>query len=69
MAENEPVSVTLNRQAALLLAKCAADSGSEDATGVLVRALGLLEMALRQKRQGGRLCFINEHGEAADVVF
>jgi hypothetical protein len=33
------------------------------------RALGLLELAQRTKRQGGRLCFINERGEAADVVF
>jgi hypothetical protein len=36
---------------------------------VLSRALGLLEMVQRTKRQGGRLVFINERGESADVVF
>ena len=33
------------------------------------RALGLLEMVQRTKRQGGRLCFVNERGDTADVVF
>ena len=37
-------------------------------TGVLSRALGLLEMVQRTKRQGGRLCFVNERGDIADVV-
>ena len=37
---------------------------------LLVRsALGLLEMVQRTKRQGGRLVFVNEHGQSADVVF
>ena len=42
---------------------------TDDATGVMSRALGLLEMVQRTKRQGGRLCFVNERGDAADVVF
>jgi len=42
---------------------------TDDATGVMSRALGLLEMVQRTKRQGGRLCFVNERGEIADVVF
>ena len=42
---------------------------TDDATGVMSRALGLLEMVQRTKRQGGRLVFINERGELADVVF
>ena len=29
----------------------------------------LLDLAQRTRRQGGRLCFVNEHGESADVVF
>ena len=36
---------------------------------MLSRALGLLEMVQRTKRQGGRLCFVNERGDVADVVF
>ena len=64
-----PVSVELNRTLAELLARLCVELETEDYTGVLSRALGLLEMAQRTKRQGGRLCFVNERGEIADVVF
>jgi pimeloyl-CoA synthetase len=63
------VTVELNNTLAELLAKLCVELETEDATGVLSRALGLLEMVQRTKRQGGRLCFINEHGNVADVVF
>ena len=63
------VSVELNHTLAELLAKLCVELDTEDATGVLSRALGLLEMVQRTKRQGGRLCFINERGDVADVVF
>jgi hypothetical protein len=66
------VTVELNHTLAELLARLcvelSSDSG-EDPTGVMSRALGLLEMAQRTKRRGGRLVFINERGEMADVVF
>ena len=62
------VSVELNHTLAELLARLCVELETEDATGVLSRALGLLEMVQRTKRQGGRLCFINERGEAAEVV-
>ena len=66
------VSVELNHTLAELLARLcvelSTDTG-EDVTGVLSRALGLLDLAQRTKRQGGRLVFINERGESADVVF
>ena len=62
------VSIELNNTLAELLANLCVELGTDDATGVLSRALGLLEMAQRTKRQGGRLCFINERGEVADVV-
>jgi hypothetical protein len=64
-----PVTVELNRTLAELLARLCAELDTEDYTGVLSRALGLLEMAQRTRRQGGRLCFVNERGESADVVF
>jgi len=64
-----PVSVELNRTLAELLARLCVELGTDDYAGVLSRALGLLEMAQRTRRQGGRLCFVNEHGETADVVF
>ena len=63
------VSVELNNTAAQLLAKLCVELGTDDAAGVLSRALGVMEMALRAKRQGGSLCFINERGEQSDVVF
>jgi hypothetical protein len=63
------VSIELNATLAQLLAKLCAELGTEDYVGVLSRALGLLEMVQRTKRQGGRLVFVNEHGQSADVVF
>ena len=63
------VQVELNHTLAELLARLCVELETEDATGVMSRALGLLEMVQRTKRQGGRLCFVNEHGNVADVVF
>ncbi|GAB4511702.1 MAG: hypothetical protein Tsb0020_29560 [Haliangiales bacterium] len=63
------VAVELNNTAAQLLAKLCVEIGSEDPVGVLSRALGLLDMAVRAKRRGERLCFINERDEVSDVVF
>ena len=63
------VQVELNHTLAELLAKLCIELDTEDYTGVLSRALGLLEMAQRTRRQGGRLCFVNERGETSDVVF
>ena len=64
-----PVTVELNHTLAELLAKLCIELETEDYTGVISRALGLLEMVQRTKRQGGRLMFVNERGDAADVVF
>jgi hypothetical protein len=63
------VSVELNRTLAELLARLCVELGTDDYSGVLSRALGLLDLVQRTKRQGGRLCFVNERGESADVVF
>jgi len=62
------VQVELNHTLAQLLAKLCVELDTEDASGVISRALGLLEMVQRTKRQGGRLCFVNERGETSDVV-
>ncbi|HSR98291.1 MAG TPA: hypothetical protein VLM79_14630 [Kofleriaceae bacterium] len=64
-----PVTIELNRTLAELLARLCVELDTEDVTGVLSRALGLLDMVQHTKRQGGRLCFINERGDVADVVF
>jgi hypothetical protein len=63
-----PISIELNRTLAELLARLCVEMDTEDHVGVMSRALGLLEMVQRTKRQGGRLCFINERGETSDVI-
>lgn len=63
------VTVELNATLAELLARLCVELDTEDVTGVLSRALGLLEMVQHTKRHGGRLCFVNERGDVADVVF
>jgi hypothetical protein len=52
-----------------LLARMCAELGNDDPALVVGRALGLLDLALRSQREGGRLCFVNQRGETADVVF
>ena len=64
-----PVTVELNHTLAELLARLCVELETDDPTGVLSRALGLLDLVQRTHRQGGRLCFVNEHGDTADVVF
>jgi hypothetical protein len=63
------VTVELNHTLAELLARLCVELETDDPVGVLSRALGLLEMVQRTKRRGGRLCFVNERGDVADVVF
>jgi hypothetical protein len=62
------VTIELNHTLAELLAKLCVELETEDPADVLSRALGLLEMVQRTKRQGGRLCFVNERGDMADVA-
>lgn len=63
------VKVELNHTAAQLLARLCVELDTEDPVGVISRALGLMEMCMRTRRQGGSLKFVNEYGESSDVVF
>jgi hypothetical protein len=63
------VAVELNHTLAQLLARLCVEFETDDPGGVMSRALGLLDLAQRTRRQGGRLCFVNERGETSDVVF
>jgi hypothetical protein len=63
-----PVTVELNHTLAELLARLCVEAGTDDPADVLSRALGLYELVQRTKRHGGRLCFVNERGEMADVA-
>jgi hypothetical protein len=65
----DPVDVRLNNTAAQLLARLCVEMGTDDPSGLIVRALGLLEMAQRTRRMGGKLLFVNERGEQAEVAF
>ena len=64
-----PVTIELNHTLAELLARLCVELETDDPTGVMSRALGLLDMVQHTRRHGGRLCFVNERGEIADVVF
>ena len=64
-----PVTIELNHTLAELLARLCVELGTDDVTGVMSRALGLLEMVQHTRRHGGRLCFVNQRGDLADVVF
>jgi hypothetical protein len=63
------IKVELNHTAAQLLASLCVELETDEPAGVLSRALGLLDLCLRTRRRGGRLCFVNERGETSDVVF
>ena len=63
-----PVTIELNHTLAELLARLCVELGTDDPADVLSRALGLLEMVQHTKRRGGRLCFVNERGETAEVA-
>ena len=63
-----PVTIELNATLAELLAKLCVELETEDYGDVISRALGLLDMVQHTKRQGGRLVFMNENGNTADVV-
>jgi hypothetical protein len=65
-----PVTVKISGTSALLLTKLAESLGTDDGGAVLMRALGLLDLALRAKREGKRLAFIDPAtGQSSEVAF
>jgi hypothetical protein len=69
MDERGTIPVDLNQTTARLLASLCAALDTEDAGGVISRALGLLDLCVRTRAQGGRLCFVNARGETSEVVY
>lgn len=63
------VQVELNNTAAQLLASLCIELGTEDAVGVMSRALGLLDLCVRSKDKGSSVCIVNSLGEASEVVY
>ena len=66
---SEPVQITLNATAAQLLIRLAGEMGTNNPSAVVMRALGLLDMATRVKAQGGTLVLRNAQGTDAEVAF
>ena len=65
-----PITVTITGTSAQLLARLAVELGSDDSGAVLMRALGLLDLALGAKRSGRRLGVVDPRtGEISDVAF
>ena len=65
-----PVTITITGTSALLLARLADSLSTDDGGAVLMRALGLLDLALKAKRDGRRLGFCDlETGEISEVAF
>ncbi len=64
-----PVQVEINGTAGLLLVHLMQQLGSDDGGGVIVRALGLLDLALRARREGRSLCFVDKSGHVSEVAF
>ena len=65
----EPVQVKIGGTSARLLVKLCEDLRTEDATGVLSRALGLLDLVQHAKRNGKRLVLLDEAtGRMQDVT-
>ena len=65
-----PVGVQLNGTAGLLLVRLMEDLNTTDGGGVIVRALGLLDLALRARQSGKDLCLVDPTtGQRSDVAF
>ena len=62
------VQVELNNTAAQLLASLCVQLDTEDVAGVLSRALGMMDLVVRQKERGSRVVVINSLGEETEVV-
>ena len=65
-----PVTVTISGTSALLLSRLAEALETDDGGAVLMRALGLLDIALKAKREGKRLAFYDPaRDELSEVAF
>jgi hypothetical protein len=65
-----PVQVTISGTSAMLLTRLAEALGTDDGGAVLMRALGLLDLALKAKREGKRLAFYDpQRDELSEVAF
>ena len=65
-----PVTIKITGTSAVLLTRLAEALGTDEGGAVMMRALGLLDLALKAKRDGRRLVFLDRStGAMSDVVF
>ena len=65
-----PVTLTISGTSAALLARLASDPSLGDAGAILMRALGLFDLALKAKREGKKLGFYDpERDTLSEVAF
>ena len=65
-----PVQVQIGGTAGLLLVRLMQELGTSGGGGGLSRALGLLDLALRARRQGQSLCLVDpKTGHSSEVAF
>ena len=64
------VTLKITGTSAQLIGKLAEALGTDDGGAVLMRALGLLDLAVKARRDGKRLAFYDpESGEMSEVAF
>jgi hypothetical protein len=63
-----PVTLTISGTSAALLARLAEDSSLGDAGAIMMRALGLFDLAVKAKRDGKRLGFYDPVRETLSEV-
>ena len=68
--QTAPVTVKITGTSAMLLTRLAEALGTDDGGAVLMRALGLLDLAIKAKREGKRLAFYDpQRDEVSEVAF
>jgi hypothetical protein len=65
-----PVTLQITGTSAVLLGRLTESLGSDDPGATLMRALGLLDLALKAKRDGRKLAFVDpDRGTYAEVAW
>lgn len=65
-----PVTLTISGTSATLLGRLTEALGSRDPGATLMRALGLLDLALKAKRDGKKLAFVDpQSGRSSEVAW
>ncbi len=54
-----PVQVVIGGTTGMLLHRLMTELGTEDGGGVLSRALGLFDLALRARKEGKQICLVD----------